>query len=30
MMNGIGFVIPKGEDLTSRPRTRLDHSRAFV
>ena len=29
MVNSVGFVISK-EDLTSRPGTRLDHSRAFV
>jgi len=29
MVSGVGFVISV-EDLTSGPRTRLDHSRAFV
>ena len=30
MVNGIGYVISKEGDLASGPRTRLDHSRAFV
>ena len=30
VMNGVGFMISEEEDLTSRPGTRLDYSRAFV
>ena len=30
MVNNVGFVISKEEDLASGPGTRLDHSRAFV
>ena len=30
MVNGVGYVISKEGDLASGPRTRLDHSRAFV
>ena len=30
MVNNIGFVISKEEDLVSGSGTRLDHSRAFV
>ena len=30
MVNNVGFVISKDEDLASGPGTRFDHSRAFV
>ena len=30
MVNGVGYVISKEGDLASGPRTRLDHSKAFV
>ena len=30
MVNNVGLVISKEEDLTSVPGTRLDHPRAFV
>ena len=30
MVNGVGFLISKEEDLASGPGTRLDYSRAFV